>query len=261
MRNILNELADYARERVNNAKAVKSLDVLMSEALSMGSDEAFRFEHALKGNDIAFICECKKASPSKGLIAAEFDYINIAREYELAGASAISVLTEPKWFLGRDEYLREIAETVNIPVLRKDFVVDEYMIAEAKVLGASAVLLIVSVLKSAETLRQYISICDMLGLSALVEAHDEEEIHIAVNAGARVIGVNNRNLKDFSVDFGNCRRLRGLVPSDIVFIAESGIKTPEDVRALRECGADAVLIGETLMKAKDKKGMIDYLRS
>ena len=258
---ILDELADYARERVMKAKSIKPAEVLMSEALSLGRDDSFRFERALRSDDIAFICECKRASPSKGLIAPEFDYLTIAREYEDAGASAISVLTEPKWFLGRDKYLQEIAEAVKIPVLRKDFVVDEYMIAEAKVLGASAVLLIVSVLKDIETLRQYISVCDTLGLSALVEAHDQEEIRIAVSAGARVVGVNNRNLKDFSVDFGNSRRLRKLVPSEILFVAESGIKTQEDVRALRECGVDAVLIGETLMKAKDKKGMIETLRS
>lgn len=261
MRNILDEIADYARERVRRAKAVKSPDSLMSEALSLPNDDAFRFERALKGEDIAFICECKKASPSKGLIAPDFDYLTIAREYELAGASAISVLTEPKYFLGRDEYLKEIAEAVNIPVLRKDFVVDEYMIAEAKTLGASAVLLIVSLIHDHKILKYFLNLCDKLGLSALVEAHDEEEIRIAVNAGARVIGVNNRNLRDFSVDFGNSRRLRELVPDGVLFVAESGIKTREDVRALRECGADAVLIGETLMKAKDKAGMIETLRA
>lgn len=261
MRNILDELADYARERVEAAKALKSPEALMSEALSLGNDDSFRFERALKAEDIAFVCECKRASPSKGLIAPEFEYLRIAREYEDAGASAISVLTEPKWFLGRDEHLKEIAEAVSVPVLRKDFVVDEYMIAQAKVLGASAVLLIVSVLRDAETLRQYIGVCDKLGMSALVEAHDGEEIAIAVRAGARVIGVNNRNLKDFSVDFGNSRRLRDLVPSEIVFVAESGIRTCEDVRALRECGVGAVLVGEALMRAADKKAMIEELRS
>ena len=259
---ILDEIAEYARERVSRAKAAKSFDALLAEAQSLGQDSVFRFEEAIRAHeDVAFICECKKASPSKGLIAEDFPYLEIAREYEQAGASAISVLTEPKYFLGSDDYLSEIAAGVKIPVLRKDFVVDDYMIAEAKLLGASAVLLIVSILNDSETLRRSIRLCDSLGLSALVEAHDESEIKLAVDSGARVIGVNNRNLRDFSVDFSNSRRLRELVPENILFVAESGIKTREDVRALRECGVNAVLIGETLMRSEDKRGMLEYLRS
>ena len=260
--NILDVLASHARERVRTSLKSKAFDVLMSEALSLNHDSDFIFEHALlKNDDIAFICECKKASPSKGLIAKDFPYLDIAREYEHAGADAISVLTEPKYFLGSDLYLKEIAENVNIPVLRKDFVVHDYMIAEAKVLGASAVLLIVSVMNDSETLKHSIRLCDRLGLSALVEAHDENEIRIAINSGARVIGVNNRNLKNFTVDFENSKRLRDLVPENIIFVAESGIKTRDDVRALRECGVNAVLIGEALMKSNDKKAMIETLRS
>ena len=256
---ILDQLAAHARERVAQAKAARPLEQVMAEARSMDCASGFPFERALKGNDIAFICECKKASPSKGLIAPEFPYLQIAKEYEAAGAVAISVLTEPKWFLGRDAYLREIAEEVKIPCLRKDFTVDEYMIYEAKVLGAAAVLLIVSLLDG-PTLRRFIEICDGLGLSALVEAHDESEIETALKAGARVIGVNNRNLKDFSVDTGNSGRLRSRVPKGIIFVAESGIKTAEDVAALRRAGVNAVLVGEALMTAPDKRAALNALR-
>ena len=220
---------------------------------------SFAFEKALRKDGISFICECKKASPSKGLIAPEFPYLQIAEEYEAAGADCISVLTEPKWFLGSDEYLKEIADAVSIPCLRKDFTVDEYMIYEAKVLGASAVLLICSILGKSE-IREYLQICDELGLSALVETHDEREVQMALDAGAHVIGVNNRNLKDFSVNTDNSRRLRELIPSEVLFVSESGVQTAEDVAALRAIGADAVLIGETLMRAADKKAKLAELR-
>ena len=219
----------------------------------------FPFEKALAEGDISFICECKKASPSKGLIAEEFPYVEIAREYERAGASCISVLTEPKWFLGSDRYLQEITEAVSIPCIRKDFTVDEYMIYEARLLGASAVLLICALLPE-ETIREYIGICDSLGLSALVEAHDEEEIAMALRAGARIIGVNNRNLKDFTVDVHNSERLRSLVPPSVLFVAESGIKTAEDIGVLRKAGVNGVLIGETLMRSPDKKAVLDTLK-
>jgi indole-3-glycerol phosphate synthase len=214
---------------------------------------------ALKKEGISFICECKKASPSKGLIAEHFPYIEIAKEYEKAGADCISVLTEPKYFLGYDGYLKEIAREVNIPCIRKDFVVDEYMIYEAKVLGASCVLLICSIL-SKEQLEAYIGICHELGLSALVEAHDEKEIRMALDAGARMIGVNNRNLKDFSVDTENSRRLRELIPRDVIFVSESGVSDRSDVEVLEEIGADAVLVGETLMRASDKKRRLMELK-
>ena len=258
MRNILDELADHARERVKTAKQRLPLEAMREQALSLPQGD-FAFENALKCGELAFICECKKASPSKGLIAEDFPYLQIAREYESAGASAISVLTEPKWFLGRNEYLKEIAESVKIPVLRKDFTVDEYMIYEAKTLGASAVLLICSLL-SEKTLREYIAVCNSLGLSALVEAHDESEVAVALKAGARVIGVNNRNLKDFSVDTDNSSRLRRLIPSDVVFVSESGVRDADDVRKIRELGADAVLIGETLMRAPDKTAKLAELK-
>ena len=232
----------------------------------MGSDpihsrtEPFRFERALGApGDIRFICECKKASPSKGLIAPDFPYLEIAKQYEAAGASAISVLTEPKWFLGSDDYLREIAAEVQTPCLRKDFTVDPYMIYEAKLLGASAVLLICALLDT-KTLASYIEIADSLGLSALVEAHDEAEVASAAAAGASIIGVNNRNLKDFTVDIHNSIRLREHAPAGTIFVAESGIRTPEDVETLRRNGVNAVLIGEQLMRATSPKAEIDWLR-
>lgn len=255
---ILDQLASYARERVTQAKRRVSLAEIKKQALSQ-SKGGFAFEQALRKPDISFICECKKASPSKGVIAPEFPYLEIAKEYEAAGADCISVLTEPKWFQGSDQYLKEIAAAVSIPCIRKDFTVDEYMIYEAKVLGASAVLLICSILEEKQ-IEDYLRICDGLGLSALVEAHNEQEVLTALRAGARIIGVNNRNLKDFSVDTDNSRRLRALIPPEVLFVSESGVSSPADVAKLREIGADAVLIGETLMKASDKKEKLHQLR-
>lgn len=260
MGTILDQLADYARVRVAKKKEEKPLEEIREEALALAKAEPFRFERALGApGDIHFICECKKASPSKGLIAPEFPYLEIAKQYEAAGASAISVLTEPKWFLGSDDYLRAIAAEVQTPCLRKDFTVDPYMIYEAKLLGASAVLLICALLDT-KTLASYIEIADSLGLSALVEAHDEAEVASAAAAGARIIGVNNRNLKDFTVDIHNSIRLREHAPAGTIFVAESGIRTPEDVKTLRRNGVNAVLIGEQLMRATSPKAEIDRLR-
>ena len=255
---ILDQLAERARERVARARAILPTDEIRAQALALPKGE-LAFEAALRKPGISFICECKKASPSKGLIAPDFPYLEIARAYQAAGADCISVLTEPDWFLGRDAYLREIAGAVSIPCLRKDFTVDEYMIYEAKLLGAAAVLLICSILTE-EQIRAYLSLCDRLGLSALVEAHDETEVKTALGAGARIIGVNNRNLKDFTVDTENSRRLRALIPPQVLFVSESGVKSAGDVAKLREIGADAVLIGETLMRAEDKRAKLDELR-
>ena len=231
---ILDRLAEHACERVSAAKKAVSPAQVEAEALALPRG-SFAFEKALRRPGVSFICECKKASPSKGLIAPEFPYVEIAREYEAAGADAVSVLTEPKWFLGRDEYLAEIAAAVKIPCLRKDFIVDEYMIYQAKTLGAAAVLLICAILDEAR-LRGFIALCDSLGLSALVEAHDAREIAMALECSARIIGVNNRNLKDFSVDTGNSGRLRALVPNGEIFVAESGIAVPADVASLAKAG-------------------------
>lgn len=255
---ILDELAGYARERVRQAKQRNSEEELERRAFALPRG-GFAFEKALGKPGLSFICECKQASPSKGLIAPDFPYLQIATEYEAAGADGISVLTEPKWFLGKDKYLQEIAEQVSVPCLRKDFTVDAYMIYEAKLLGASAVLLICSILGE-EEIRDFIALCDRLGLSALVEAHDEGEVETALRAGARMIGVNNRNLKDFSVDTENSRRLREQIPPDVLFVSESGVKTARDVERLREIGADAVLVGETLMRAADKRAKLAELR-
>lgn len=255
---ILEQLADHARQRTEQAKRVLPPEEIRHQALSLPKGD-FSFQQALKKPGVSFICECKKASPSKGLIAPNFPYLEIAKEYEAAGADCISVLTEPKWFLGNDEYLKKIAEAVLIPCLRKDFTVDEYQIYQAKVLGASAVLLICSVLTENQ-MKDYIRICDELGLSALVEVHDEQEVQTALNTGARIIGVNNRNLKDFSVDTDNSRRLRELIPPNVLFVSESGVRTAEDVETLRKIGADAVLIGETLMRASDKRAKLAELR-
>lgn len=255
---ILEKIAEHAFERVKTAKKSVALDEIKSCAFALPKGD-FEFEKTLRKPDISFICECKKASPSKGIIAEDFPYLEIAKEYEKAGADCISVLTEPKWFLGSDNYLKEIAAAVSVPCLRKDFTVSDYQIYEAKFLGAKAVLLICSIL-SAEQIREYIGICDRLGISALVEAHDENEVKLAVNSGARIIGVNNRNLKDFSVDTDNSRRMRELVPKNIIFVSESGVQTAEDVQKLREIGADAVLIGETLMRAENKKAKLSELR-
>ncbi len=256
---ILEEIVAKTKARVAQAKAYRPLGSLRKEAESMQADTAFPFEQALRGPGISFICEIKKASPSKGLIAPDFPYISIAKEYEAAGADAISCLTEPYYFQGKDEYLREIADTVSVPVLRKDFTVDPYMIYEAKVLGASAVLLICAALSDKE-LKEYIIISDSLGLSALVEAHTQAEVERAMYCGTRVIGVNNRNLKTFKVDLSTSIQLRSLVPKHLIYVSESGIRHAGDVARLYQNGTDAVLIGEALMRAADKKQVIQELR-
>lgn len=249
---ILETIAQANRERYEKTMQTVSLEEIKQKALAMEINSDFPFEKALEKNGISYICEVKKASPSKGIIAEDFPYVQIAKEYENAGASAISVLTEPQWFKGDNRFLQEISQNVKIPLLRKDFTVCEYQIYEAKVIGASAVLLICALLDT-DTIREWIKICDTLGLSALVEAHTEEEVQSALDAGARIIGVNNRNLKDFTVDITTCTRLRSLVPKDILFVGESGIKTSEDIQNLRKAGVDGVLIGETLMRSDNKK--------
>ena len=257
---MLDKIVAKTEERLIEAKNKKSLEELKEEVSKLEINDDFPFKEALKDPEIAIIAEVKKASPSKGLIAEDFDYIEIAKEYEQAGASAISVLTEPYFFQGSNDYLKEISENVQIPILRKDFTIDEYMIWEAKSIGASAILLIVSILDDVQ-LKEYLDLAHELGLSAIVETHDAEEIKSAVDAGAQIIGVNNRNLADFTVDIDNSINLRSLVSDDITFISESGIKTKEDVTRLKENNVDAVLIGETLMKSDDKKSMIFELKN
>lgn len=255
---ILDTLAECTRKRIEKNKAEIPLEQLKEQALALNTDTGFLFERALSKAGMSYICEIKKASPSKGIIAEDFPYVEIAKEYQSAGASAISVLTETDYFLGSDQYVKEVSKAVNIPIIRKDFTVDEYMLYQAKAMGASAVLLICALLDT-ETIKKYIKICDSLGLSALVEAHDEQEVQSAIDAGARIIGVNNRNLKNFTVDINNSTRLRRLVPKDIIFVAESGIKTPQDIAALKQANVDAVLIGETFMRCENKKEMLTAL--
>lgn len=255
---ILDNIAADTKIRIEKAKRKVPFSEIRRQAHLKESDTGFPFEKMLGGPGIHYICEVKKASPSKGVIAETFPYLEIAKEYEQAGAGAVSCLTEPKYFQGKNEYLAKIAEAVSIPVLRKDFIIDEYMIYEAKVLGAGAALLICSLLDDV-TLKRYMSICHRLGMSALVEVHDEEEMRWAVDAGARVIGVNNRNLKDFTVDIENSLRLREKAPKDILFVAESGIRTQADIERLRQAKVNGVLIGETLMRSEDKKAALQVL--
>lgn len=264
---ILDEIAAYTRQRMAAEEQQLPTAELERRARAMAAAElerdgkfAFPFQAALAAPGLSFICEVKKASPSKGVIAEDFPYLDIARAYDAAGASAISCLTEPKWFMGHDGYLHEIAAEVSIPVLRKDFVVCERMIYQAKVLGASAVLLICAILTD-EQLASYGKLAAELGLSALVEAHDEEEIARAVASGAKIIGVNNRNLKDFTVDFNNARRLRDFIPEGVLYVAESGVKEASDVASMAALGADAALIGEALMRADDKSAKLAEFRT
>lgn len=272
--NILATIAARTKQRVGAQILQTSVDEVAAEAYRRAEAErdalraagtepqpmdALPFERALRAEGMQFICEAKKASPSKGVIAADFDPVAIAADYEAAGAAAVSCLTEPYWFQGSDDYLRDVAAAVQIPVLRKDFVVDEYMVYQAKALGAGAVLLICSILTDAQ-LAWYAQIARDLRLAALFEAHDAAEVERALAAGARVLGVNNRDLKTFEVDLETSLRLRDLVPRDVVFVSESGIRDAADVARLEQAGVDAVLVGETLMRAGDRRRALAELR-
>ena len=255
---ILDKIIEATKIRVAQEKQVESPEAVKAAALALPSDTGFPFEAALRQQDFNFICEVKKASPSKGIIAEDFPYLDIAKEYEVAGAAAISVLTEPDFFKGDKKYLQEIASTVKIPVLRKDFIIDEYQIYQAKVWGASAILLICACL-DVPTLTKFRELADSLGLSSLVEAHDEHEVQMAIDCGARIIGVNNRNLKDFTVDVQNSVRLRNLVQDDVIFVSESGLETPEDIQVLRDNNIGVALMGETFMRSPNKVKKLAYL--
>ena len=255
---ILDKIVEATKVRVAQEKEVETPEAVKAAALALPSDTGFPFEAALRQQDFNFICEVKKASPSKGIIAEHFPYLDIAKEYEVAGAAAISVLTEPDFFKGDKKYLQEIASTVKIPVLRKDFIIDEYQIYQAKVWGASAILLICACL-DVPTLTKFRELADSLGLSSLVEAHDEKEVQMAIDCGARIIGVNNRNLKDFTVDVQNSVRLRNLVQDDVIFVSESGLETPEDIQVLRDNNIGVALMGETFMRSPNKVEKLAYL--
>ena len=255
---ILDKIIEATKIRVAQEKQIESPESVKAAALALPSDTGFPFEAALCQQDFNFICEVKKASPSKGIIAEHFPYLDIAKEYEVAGAAAISVLTEPDFFKGDKKYLQEIASTVKIPVLRKDFIIDEYQIYQAKVWGASAILLICACL-DVPTLTKFRELADSLGLSSLVEAHNEQEVQMAIDCGARIIGVNNRNLKDFTVDVQNSVRLRNLVEDDVIFVSESGLETPEDIQVLRDNNIGVALMGETFMRSPNKIEKLAYL--
>ena len=257
--NILQTIAAHARTRVAADRAKISLEELKALCQEAGPGQGEQFVSALNRPGLSFLCEIKKASPSKGLISPDFPYLDIARAYEAAGADGVSCLTEPKWFLGSDDIFRQVRRTISLPMLRKDFTVDEYQIYQARLMGANAVLLIVSLLDG-ETLKGYLDLCRSLGLAALVETHDGQEVDAALNAGAEIIGVNNRNLKDFSVDFSNAARLRDRIPPGVLYVAESGLTGPEDAAALKRLEADAALVGEALMRAPDKGAMLASLR-
>lgn len=258
---ILDQIAQQTIQRVRLDKEKVSTEEIrrLAAAAARGGGSGMSFYEAISKPGMSFICEVKKASPSKGIIDPVFDYAGIARAYEEAGADAISCLTEPRWFKGSDAIFQEIRSIIGISMLRKDFVVDEYQLYQAKVMGADCVLLICALLNE-ETIRRYLCICEELGLAALVEAHDEEEIVTAVKAGARMIGVNNRNLKDFSVDLENASRLRAMIPADRLYVAESGVRTPEDAAKLKEAGADAILVGEAMMRAEDKAAFLQAMK-
>ena len=256
---ILETIAAYARRRVEQDRAGESMELLQERCRQAGRAHGERFRQALERPGLSLICEIKKASPSKGVISEEFPYLDIVREYQKAGADAISCLTEPKWFLGSDEIFRDVRAAIDLPMLRKDFTVDPYQIYQARLMGADCVLLICALLDCG-TLAAYLQICDDLGLSALVEAHDGAEIECAVSAGAEIIGVNNRNLRDFFVDFSNAAHLREHIPPGVLYVAESGVSRPEDGAALRKAGADAALVGEFLMRSRDRRGTIAALR-
>ncbi len=256
---ILDQLAAHARQRVAADRAQTGLEALRERCRALGPGGGARFQAALERPGLSFLCEVKRASPSKGVISEDFPYLDIARAYQRGGADAISCLTEPRWFLGSDQIFRDIRAAVDTPMLRKDFTVDEYQLYQARMLGADCVLLICALLDTG-TLERYLAICRELGLAALVEAHDEEEVDSAAAAGARIIGVNNRNLKDFSVDLDNARRLRERVPPGVLYVSESGVARPEDAAAARAMGADGVLVGEALMRAADPAGRLAAFR-
>lgn len=256
---ILDKIASFTKKRVAQDKEKIPFEQIKKMALSMETGKTLAFQNSLKKHDLSFICEVKKASPSKGIISEDFDYLGIAKQYEQAGADAISVLTEPEFFCGSDKYLSEIKNCVNIPVLRKDFIIDPYQIYQSKIIGADAILLICALLDT-DTIKEYLKICECLGLCALVEAHDENEVYSALNAEAKIIGVNNRNLNTFEVDITNCINLRKYVTKDKIFVSESGIQTPDDIKLIKQAGIDAVLIGETLMKSDNKKKMLNHLK-
>lgn len=258
MSDILTNICEYAQYRVEEEGRRVPLAEVKRQALALKRGD-YPFEHALGAEGLSLVCEVKKASPSKGVIDPVFDYLQIARDYERGGADCISCLTEPKWFSGSEEIFSRIRAAVTVPMLQKDFFVSEYQIYRAKTLGADAVLLIMSAL-TVDRAREFFGIADGLGLTALFECRDGGQISDALGIGARVVGVNNRNLRDFSIDAGRAARLRKEA-GGALFVSESGILSVADAKAQREAGADAVLLGEVLMRSKDRAALVGELKA
>ncbi len=256
---ILDEIVEYNRTELGNVKSSVPLEELRKATL--GQPEPLDFATALRGDGIRLIAEVKKASPSRGVIRADFSPVEIARTYAANGASAISVLTEEKYFQGSLDYLRDIRDALGdnkIPLLRKDFIFDSYQVYQARAYGADALLLIVAIL-SPEKLDELLSLSHRLGMKCPVEVHNEAELETALKSGAGIIGINNRDLTTFKVDISTTRRLRRLIPGDKIVVSESGIKTRDDIKKMKDWGVDAVLIGEALMASTDIASKIKEL--
>ncbi|MDW7650799.1 MAG: indole-3-glycerol phosphate synthase TrpC [Bacillota bacterium] len=250
---MLLQIAAKKKQRVIAAKCRLPLEQLKESLTAAGSPGKFRA--ALTAPGISVIAEIKRASPSKGDFGLRVPITELAGQYEAGGASAISVLTEEDFFLGSQEDLTAVRQTVTLPVLRKDFVIDAYQLYETRALNADAVLLIAGFLPEKQ-LAGYLEICEELGLAALVETHNQEEIKLALRAGANILGINNRDLRTFRTDINRTVRLAGLIPDDVVLVSESGIHTAEDIKMLTLAGADAVLVGESLVKSADAAAKI-----
>ncbi len=234
------------RKKITLEKSGYRFDALKT-AESIKNDRVSDFYGALAKDGLSIIGEVKKASPSRGVIKEDFNPVEIARQYENA-VDAVSVLTEEHFFMGSPDYLTEIHKEVALPILRKDFIISPLQIFEARELGASAVLLIAAVLKEKRVLKEFLDIVHGLKMNALVETHDEKELETAISAGARIVGINNRNLYDFSEDINTTVRLSKMVPDGVLIVSESSIHTPEDIKIVREAGVSAVLVGESFMR-------------
>jgi len=247
---ILDDIVADVRLELQKRKKKIPLEEMRKAAFRQPA--ALDFAPALRGDGIRLIAEVKKASPSRGLIRADFHPVEIARTYAAGGAAAISVLTEPNFFQGSLDYLRDIKKSLGdiIPLLRKDFINDPYQVYEARAYGADALLLIAAILSPAK-LSELLSLSHELGMKCLVEVHNEAEVETALKSGAKIIGINNRDLRTFKVDINTTRRLKPLIPEDRIVVSESGIKNRSDVEKIKSWGVDAVLIGEALMASKD----------
>lgn len=257
---IIDDIVASTFERVAENKKRNSIDKLARLAFEKPINKDYPFEKALRNKaNLAYIMEIKRCVPTKGEITRNFDYKSIAKEYEDIGATAISVMTEPDYFKGDDDFLAEIARIVKIPVLRDDFIVDEYMVYESKLLGADAITLICSVLDEI-TLMRCLNLAENLGMSAVVEAHSSMQVKKALRVGAKIIAVNNCDLRNFEIDMNNSLELQKMIPEDVIFISRSGVKTYQDICKLEENNVNAVMVGEVLMRSHDKRKTFEILQ-